>query len=111
MGNNTRAYQEIKAIAEISARRIRRIFVQTCFSSLKNMLMLRGITKFTCDDCGNKFMGMDMEWNATAASCPVRCPKCGSMHTYPSGLDLLGLRKAFYREIWKSMDDRNKTNK
>ena len=74
------------------------------------MLMLRGITKFTCDDCGNKFMALDMEWNATVFTAPARCPKCGSMHTYPSG-GLFGWKKSFYRKIWKSVDDRNKTDK
>ena len=73
--------------------------------------MLRGMTKFTCDNCGNKFTGMDCEWNATAFTAPVRCPECGSMHTYPSGGWLFGgTRKTFYREIWKSIDERNKNN-
>ena len=27
------------------------------------------------------FKALDMEWNATAASYPVKCPKCGSMNT------------------------------
>lgn len=43
--------------------------------------MFRGMTKFTCDDCGNKFMGMDCEWRCTVYTAPVKCPKCGSMHT------------------------------
>ena len=43
--------------------------------------MLRGVCTFVCDDCGHKFKGMDMEWNATATSYPVKCPKCGSMNT------------------------------
>ena len=72
--------------------------------------MLRGIRTYVCKDCGHKFKALDMEWNATAASYPVKCPKCGSMHTYPSGYiigGLFGLKKSFYRKIWKSMDERS----
>ncbi len=76
--------------------------------------MLRGFCKFTCDDCGNKFVGMDCEWCATAYTAPVKCPKCGSMHTYPSGFslgfpfgNLFSLKKIFYRKVWKSIDERN----
>lgn len=69
--------------------------------------MLRGTTKFTCDDCGNKFEGMGCEWMATVLTAPVRCPKCGSMHAYPSGGLFGGMRKSSYREIWKSIDERN----
>ena len=43
--------------------------------------MLRGITTFVCKDCGHKFKGLDIEDNATINSMPVKCPKCGSMHT------------------------------
>ncbi len=73
--------------------------------------MLRGFRTFVCDNCGNKFEGMDCEWMATAYTAPVKCPKCGSMHTYPSGFDimfplgeLLGTKKRFYRKLWKRMD-------
>ena len=45
--------------------------------------MLRGMRTFVCDNCGHKFKGMDIEWNATAMSQPLRCPKCGSYHTCP----------------------------
>ena len=34
--------------------------------------MFRGMTKFTCDDCGNKFMGMDCEWRCTVYTAPVK---------------------------------------
>jgi len=43
--------------------------------------MLRGIRTFVCKDCGRKFKALDMEWNATSASYPVKCPKCGGMNT------------------------------
>ncbi len=68
--------------------------------------MLRGTTTFVCDECGHKFEGLDMEWNATAASTPQKCPNCGSMHTSPSGLLAL-LNKGIYRKIWKHLDERN----
>ena len=43
--------------------------------------MLRGVKTFVCKDCGHRFKALDMERNATAASYPVKCPKCGSMKT------------------------------
>lgn len=43
--------------------------------------MLRGITTFVCKDCGHTFKGLDIEDNATIYSMPMKCPKCGSMHT------------------------------
>ena len=43
--------------------------------------MLRGTTTFVCKDCGHTFKGMDIEDNATIYSMPMKCPKCGSMHT------------------------------
>lgn len=43
--------------------------------------MVRGIITFVCKDCGHKFNGLDIEDNATINSMPVKCPKCGSMHT------------------------------
>lgn len=80
--------------------------------------MLRGVCTFVCDDCGHRFKGMDCEWMATAYTAPVKCPKCDSMHTYPSSYNiafslggLFGLKKTFYRKIWKSIDERNKTDK
>ena len=66
--------------------------------------MLRGIRTFVCDDCGHEFKGMDMEWNATAASAPVRCPQCGSYHTAPTSASGGGILKSIYRMIWKHID-------
>lgn len=45
------------------------------------LLMLRGMRTYVCKDCGHRFKALDMEWNATAASYPVKCPKCGGMNT------------------------------
>lgn len=42
--------------------------------------MLRGVKTFVCKDCGHRFKALDMEWNATAASYHVKCPKCGSIN-------------------------------
>lgn len=67
--------------------------------------MLRGKTKFICEDCGRAFVGLDIEWRATVFSQPVKCPNCGSYHTRP--LSLLGLNKLVYRQIWKQMDEKN----
>ena len=39
--------------------------------------MLRGIVTCKCAYCGAEFRAPDIEWNATAKSAPVRCPKCG----------------------------------
>ena len=64
--------------------------------------MIRGIKTFVCDNCGHKFKGLDIEWNATAFLQPLRCPNCGSYHTCPKSF--LGLNKSFYRDIWKQMD-------
>ena len=36
--------------------------------------MLRGLYKYVCKDCGHKFIGADIELNATAASVPVKFP-------------------------------------
>lgn len=45
--------------------------------------MVRYVGKYVCKDCGHQFIGMDIERNATAASYPVKCPNCGSIHTTP----------------------------
>ncbi len=68
--------------------------------------MLRGTTTFVCDNCGNKFKGMDIEWMATAFSQPMKCPQCGSCHTRPSSL--FGSNRSVYKEIWKQMDETHK---
>lgn len=64
--------------------------------------MFRGMTTFVCDNCGHRFKGMDIEWNATILTQPQKCPECGSWHTRPSSL--FGFNKSVYKEIWKQMD-------
>lgn len=66
--------------------------------------MLRGITTFVCNDCGCKFKGMDIEWNATVVSAPVRCPHCGGFHTCSAGHT--GLLKKLYHLIGKNDDEK-----
>lgn len=70
--------------------------------------MMRGFTKFVCDECGHKFKAPDIEYQCTAYSCPVICPECGSRHTMPCGMPggLFGecRDKAAYKKIWAELD-------
>lgn len=69
--------------------------------------MLRGWSKFVCNECGHKFVGMDLEYQCTALSAPLKCPACGSWHTRPAWS---WWQKWVYKEIWKTQDEyRNKT--
>ena len=65
--------------------------------------MLRGTTKFKCDDCGHTFKAFDIELAATVYSQPMPCPKCGSRHTMPKSL-LYFMEKGAYRKIWEEME-------
>lgn len=60
--------------------------------------MIRGKIPFRCTDCHKVFIGLDIEWQATALSMPVPCPKCGSKHTLP-----LLASKDEYERIWDDM--------
>lgn len=71
--------------------------------------MLRGTTLFVCDNCGNKFTALDIEWLCTVLSQPMKCPKCGSYHTMPSSIFGF-INKSVYRTIWKQMDKVNKNS-
>lgn len=68
--------------------------------------MYRGIIKFVCNDCGNKFKAPDIEWEATIYSIPQPCPKCGGMHTRPVRFfNFLSLLDYFtYKRLWKEID-------
>lgn len=61
--------------------------------------MYRGTTTFTCDNCGNRFLAPDIEWNMTIFSVPQPCPKCGSLHTYQG---VLPWNKWIYNKIFKT---------
>ena len=74
--------------------------------------MLRGTRTFICDNCGHKFKGGDFEWNCTAFSAPLKCPKGGSFHTYPYNSGgifgwIFGSDKSIYEDIWKTMDEQH----
>lgn len=75
--------------------------------------MVRGTTFFKCNECGKRFIGMDIEWMASAYSAPVCCPKCNSWHTYPIGpLNLFGVigPLPIYKKIWERRDkEQNQT--
>lgn len=73
--------------------------------------MVRGITRFKCNGCGNKFKWLDIEWNATVYTAPARCPKCGSMHTYPVGLFSIFGPHPIYVNIWKTIDKQSTSDK
>lgn len=61
--------------------------------------MLRGIRIFRCGKCKKIFWGFDTEWHAMVLLAPLKCPKCGSMHTKP-----LFEGKGIYEVIWKDLD-------
>ncbi len=63
--------------------------------------MIRGKTIFRCTNCHKVFVGVDVEYMATALSVPVKCPKCSSNHTLP----LLAF-KHLYKGIWKNMNNK-----
>ena len=82
---------------------INRLSLQS-ISNLETLTtMIRGKKKFKCDDCGHVFEALDIEWQATAYSTPMPCPKCGSHHTMPKSL--LGfVDKGAYRRIWEETE-------
>ena len=67
--------------------------------------MIIGYRTFICDDCKNRFKSIAMEYACTCIPAPVRCPMCGSWHTYTTGLfgGLVGPSSA-YRKIWAERD-------
>lgn len=65
--------------------------------------MLRGTTQFKCHKCGKTFKAPDIELGATMLSQPQPCPVCGSRHTYPSKIMLVG--PLLYRDIWKQYNE------
>ena len=81
-----------------------RIIINSIFAAKKSG-MLRGITKFKCDDCGHIFKAFDIELAATVYTMPATCPKCGSRHTMPVSFFGCTDRKT-YKEIWEMMDNK-----
>lgn len=70
--------------------------------------MLFGTTTFKCDDCGNTFTDLAMEWNATALLMPMPCLKCGSRHTYPHS-PFAFRAPDIYKTIWGIIDKNSKS--
>lgn len=72
--------------------------------------MVRGSCFFRCDNCNHRFSGPDIEFSATVLSAPLKCPKCGSGHTYPSNwlLPVLDFPSFIYKKIWKDDDARER---
>lgn len=67
--------------------------------------MIRGALLFYCSECGKRFMGMDIEWNATSFSTPLTCPRCGSCHTRPWSLAPAQVANLRYKPIWDQIDN------
>ena len=65
--------------------------------------MYRGLTIFTCANCGHQFKSHDIEYCASSLSVPQRCPKCGSIRTLP----FCGSETA-YEIIWQAMEHAEK---
>lgn len=53
-------------------------------------------------DCGNRFKGPDIEWNATSMTAPCQCPQCGGGHTRPATLE-----GWFFRKAYRTYDGKN----
>ena len=70
--------------------------------------MLRGKTTFICTKCDHRFEAMDIEYQGTAYSTPMPCPKCGSRRTrpaqLPSFLSFLDKGNGAYERIWDEME-------
>lgn len=68
--------------------------------------MLRGFIKFHCTECGNNFIGLDIEYAATIFSMPLRCPKCQSIRTLPKHYLSWPIIKQSYLKLYKSIWER-----
>ncbi|MDE5608743.1 MAG: hypothetical protein K2I64_07405 [Muribaculaceae bacterium] len=70
--------------------------------------MIRGVIPFYCSECGNRFIAIDVELGASVFSAPVRCGRCGSMHTRPWSILPAAIANRSYKAIWKKMDEEAK---
>ena len=64
--------------------------------------MLKGYVTFVCDDCGHQFEEIGLVWKDTSLVTPVKCKKCGSMHTCPKITSWLDRMR--YTVLWKQME-------
>ena len=64
--------------------------------------MLKGYVTFLCDDCGHQFEEIGLVWKDTSLVTPVKCKKCGSMHTCPKITAWLDRMR--YTVLWKQME-------
>ena len=69
--------------------------------------MMFGYRIFICDECKRIFRGPHIEYMASAFSCPLQCPRCGSNHTLPLSLFAYAL-KSVYKKIWADLDRHEK---
>lgn len=70
--------------------------------------MYRGITTFSCTNCGHQFKSHDIEYRATAFSVPQRCPQCGSVRTIPGfWIKVGGMESStqLYASIWEEIEE------
>ena len=73
--------------------------------------MYRGLTTFSCTNCGHQFKSHDIEYRATAFSVPQRCPKCGSVRTIPGFWIEAGGKESstqLYASIWEEIEEAEK---
>ncbi len=49
-------------------------------------------------------MGIAVEWYATAFIAPVKCSKCGSLHTRPWSPLPAKIANIHYKGIWMTID-------
>lgn len=65
--------------------------------------MYRGLTTFTCTNCGHTFKSHNIEYRMTWLSVPQRCPECGSVRTVP-----FGGGEESYKHIWEEIEQAEK---
>ena len=63
-------------------------------------MLLKEKTRFKCAKCGERFTAPYIELGATCIAAPMKCPKCGSMRTRPSGQGIVG--DWLYKKVWDS---------
>ena len=76
--------------------------------------MYRGLTTFSCTNCGHQFKSHDIEYRATAFSVLQRCPKCGSVRTMPDfWIEVGGMKFGIniYESIWEEIEEAERKRK